>query len=278
MATPTSAIDDLLALLSPAEQAVMRDMILKNPTAKLALEEGMLMRKEYLGDGTSGDDAAVRAQAAADAAAKESADRIEAARVAAAAAHTAAANSNGSGDLSAITRQLTELNTNLTKQIDDLRKNVITTDKLPEYRGELLATTIRNADQAMQIRLSHEKEFPNEPFDIEKVNTFINEQATKHNRRFPDIKAAYDAMVGDKRVEARIAKGIADGLTAKRSADAASGASGGSSTPALSAGQELIRKARGEAGAQDHVVSMADKLRKIREARESREGGAEEVA
>jgi hypothetical protein len=71
MATPTSAIDDLRGLLSPDEQ-VLLNMLLKNEKAKGALDEGLTMRKEYLGEPVEGDDAARAA------AVKAAADKAEA--------------------------------------------------------------------------------------------------------------------------------------------------------------------------------------------------------
>jgi hypothetical protein len=252
MATPTSAIDDLRALLSPEEQVIL-GMLLKNDKAKLALDEGLTMRKEYLGDGSGGGDDAA-ASAAAEAA------RVEAARVEAA-------------DLSAITRQLADLNTSLTKQLDDFKKTVVTVDKLPEYRGELLTQTIKLSHEVARLEMQHKAEF-GEELNLDELNTYVEEQK-KVGRSFASITKAYEDKMSEKRVAKKIADGIADGLKNKRSADASTGASGGGGGTALSAGQELIRKAKGEAGAQDHIVSMADKLRQIREARESREGGAE---
>ena len=265
MATPTSAIDDLLGLLSPSEQTIIRETILKNDKAKQALEEGLSLRKEYLGPDDPAADEVARAATVKAAADKAIADRAEADRVAAAARAT-----NASPELSAITKQLADLNTSLTTRLADFEKKYVSVEKLPEYRGEILGITIKNADLLGQVRQQHATEFPTEPFDLEKLNTFVNDQL-KTGTRFPDIKHAYDAMVGEKRTEAKIAKGIADGIKNKKSGDGADAAAGGSSPAALSAGQELIRKAKGAEATPDHVLSFADKLRKIREAREGTE-------
>ncbi len=271
MATPTSAIDDLLGLLSPSEQVIMREIILKNDRVKTQLDEGLTMRKEYLGDETPGDEAA-RAAAVKAAADKAAADRAEADRVAA--ASRAAAGNNTSPDLSAITKQLSDLNNTLTTKLADLEKKVVTIDKLPEYRGEILGITIKQADLLGQVRAQHAAEFPTEPFELDKLNTFVNENQTK-GIRYPDIKAAYDAMMGEKRTEAKIAKGIAEGIKQKKSAESAGAAAGGDSTVALSPGQELLRKARGAESTGDHVLAFANKLKNIKESREAREGGVE---
>ena len=213
-----------------------------------------------------GDDEAQKAaakaaadKAAADAAAKVAAD-AEAARK--------AAVSSTPVDLSAITKQLSDLSASLDDRFKKLDERYVAADKLPAYRGEMLETTIRNAHQAMQIQLAHEKEFPNEPFDLNKVNEFLNEEGKK-GHKYQDLKSAYDAMVGEKRVEARIAKGIAEGMKQKKSAESVPGQSGPSG---LSPAQEAIKKARGEGG-ENNLTDISAKLRAIREAREQREAG-----
>ena len=268
MATPTNALDDLLGLLSPTEQAILRETVLKNDKAKLALEEGLTMRKEYLSDDTTTTTQTTQATTQQPTQATQQTQQTTQA--------SATTQSTGA-DLSAITAQLTALNQSISAKFGDLEKKVVTKDELPKLSGELLTATLLNADLMTQIRLQHEREFPNEPFDLKKVNDYINEQG-KVNRRFSNVKDAYDDMVREKRVEAKIAKGIEDGVKQKTSGQSASAASGGSGPAALSPAQELIRKQRGEGGAQDHIVSMADRLRRIREARESREGGADEMA
>jgi hypothetical protein len=272
MATPTSAIDDLLGLLSPDEAAVVRAVVLKNDKAKQALEEGLTMRKEYLGEPTEGDDAA---RAAAAAAAKAATDKAEADRLAAVAA--AAANGHSSVDLTSIAKQLGDLNNSLTSKLTDLEKKVVTKDELNKKLGDNLGLSIRNAHQAMSIELQHSREFPDEKFDLDKVNEYYNTEVKK-GRSFADLQAVYNEMYAEKRVEKKIADGIAEGVRNKKSADGATAAGGGSGTAGISAAQELIRKQRGDAGTSEHVVSFAEKLRKIREAREAREGGADEAA
>jgi hypothetical protein len=153
----------------------------------------------------------------------------------------------------------------------------VTKDELVKRLGDNLGLSIRNAHQAMSIELQHSKEFPDEKFDLDKVNEYFNAEVKK-GRAFKDLQAVYDEMYSEKRVAKRIADGIAEGVKQKKSNDGAAAAGGGSGTPALSPAQELIKKQRADGGSSDHVVSFAEKLRKIREAREAREGGAEAEA
>jgi hypothetical protein len=263
MATPTSPIDDLLGLFSTDEQAVIRAVVLKNDKARQQLEEGLTMRKEYLSD----EPLPVTPPIA------QAQPPVTATTTVVAPPST----TSSTVDLSAINQQLAALSESLNTRFSEFAKNVVTVDKLPQYRGELLETTLRNADQMTQIRNQHEREFPNEPFDLGKVNDYINTQS-QAGRKFSDIKSAYDDMVRDKRVEARIAAGIADGVKQKKSADGAGVAGGGSGVTALAPNQELIRKMRGDGGTDNHITTFADKLRRIKEARESREGGVEAEA
>lgn len=256
MATPTTALDDLLGLMTPDEQAIIRATILKNPQAKTALEEGMTMRKEYLSDEPP----------------VVTVPPVVVPPVATVTPPPVAA----AGDMSAVLKQLSDLNVNLAARdarIDKLEKNAVTLEKLPEYRTELLGLAIKSSHEVARLESTHEKEF-GESLDLDGLSAWIDEQK-KAGVGFSSITKAYEAKMMDKRIEKKIADGIAEGVKQKKSSESVPGQS---SVTAISAGQELMRKQRGESAGTDHVTGLAAKLAKIREAREAREGGVEAEA
>lgn len=248
--------EDLLKLLSPAARATLLAELEANEGARKVMEEGLTFRAAYLGGeeppAGSGEDEAAKA------AAKAEADRKEAERVEAAKRAAAASSGNGiSGDLKAISDQLSGLKTSL----DERFKNVVSKDDLPKLGEELLGRAIKNAHMVAKIERQHEKEF-GEELNLDELNKYLEEQV-KSGRTFRNMQEVYDAKMGEKRTEKKIADGIKEGLKQKKSADAVPGQS---SPAAGSSAQEAIRKARGEASG--NVNDYVSKLQKIRENRE----------
>jgi hypothetical protein len=252
-------LDDLFSLLSPSMKAALAEEFKTNGKAKEMVEQGLTFRAAYLEGEEPPPVEVPPIVPVVKTPAEIEAERVERARVAAA----AAGHGNGSADLRALTAELTSLKTTL----DEKLKNVITTDKLPTLRGQLLESTILNSVLAMKITSLHEKDF-GEELDMVKLNEHINE-AAKSGRVFPNIKVAYDDWTNERRVQKRIADGVAEGIKQKKSADAVPGQSG---PAAMSRAQAMIKKAAGES--QGNVNDYADELRKIREAREGVGEGA----
>lgn len=263
MSTTPTALDDLLSLLSPEEQAVIKITLLKNDKAKAMLDESLEVRKAWLEQQPP----VVTPPEPPTPVTPPTPPPVT----------PPAPAPPPTADLSAITRQLTELNTSLTGKLGAIEKDMVKKSDVNSYRGEILATAIKNADLTMQLRAQHAAEFPSEPFDLAKLQAHLDAKA-KEGRVFKDITEVYNDLYGEKRIQARIDKGIADGIKQKNSGAAATVASGGSGSTALSAAQQALKTYKGDGGTNDHVLSMADKLRKIREARESVEAGVQEAS
>jgi hypothetical protein len=256
-------LDDLFGLLSPEVKAALSAEFAKNAKAKEMVEQGLTFRAAYLeGDET---DAKTPEQLAAE---KAEADRIERERVERERierARVAAAGASGNGasaELKALTDQLTALNNTITEKF----KNVITRDQLPTLEGQVLEKAIVNASMVMEMKAHHKATF-GEDLDLAKLNTYLEEQK-KSGRSFGNIRAVYDDMMREKVIEKKIAEGIAEGIKQKKSADAVVGQA---SPAAVNPLTEAMRKLRGE---QTNVNDYAEKLRKIREAREGTGEGA----
>ena len=161
-----------------------------------------------------------------------------------------------------IMEELSSLNKSLDTRFSDFEKKVVTLDKVPEFRSQILASAIMTADDIMDIKASHKEEF-GETFDRNKFNEFLETQK-KANVIYPSIRAAYDAMVGEKRVEAKVAKAVAEAKKQMKSSAEVPGS--GSSTSALSPVQTIIREAKkgtgeGKTNAQKAAERLAEAVR-----------------
>jgi len=153
--------------------------------------------------------------------------------------------------------------------IETKLKNVVTTDKLPEYRAELLTLAIKSADDYASVRESHRAEF-NEPLDRNAFEKFVADSNTA-GVKFPSMSAAHDVFVKDKRVtaqaaaeKARIDAAVAEALKQARSAGTVPGQT---QTTSLSPAQQVIAKARATA-AGDNGESNAMRVAREMEALE----------
>lgn len=184
-----------------------------------------------------------------------------------------AAPSASSSEISAILAKLNEMNTSLASSIDsklaEFGKNVVTMDKLPAYRAEWMAASIKTADNYARIRESHRREF-NEDLDTDAFEKFVNEQSAAGIRYLDDapdtpnrrtgFQKAHDAYVQDRRVERRIAEGVAERAKAIKSAASVPGQS---QTTSTTAAMRVLEQARaGRPGAdKSNAMAAAERLR-----------------
>jgi hypothetical protein len=160
---------------------------------------------------------------------------------------------------------LGELSNLVNTRFTEFEKKVITVDKLPEYEGKMLARTIKTAHEIARIESTHEREF-NEPLDLEKFNNWYEEQK-KAGANFGTIPMAYSAWVSDRRTEAKIAKGIEDGLKAKRSSESVPAQT---TAVALSPAQQVLHDARKTSATEgkSNAVKAAERLAQLQRERE----------
>jgi hypothetical protein len=157
--------------------------------------------------------------------------------------------------------------------IDDRFKNVVTMDKINELGanvvGQAATQALRQADEIFTIRDTHRREF-NEDWnraEFEKFVTDNQDPATKRNR-YPTLTDAYNAMVAEKRIAAKIATGIADGVKQKTSGATVPGQT---TSSALSPAQQVMAKAKaaatGNADGKSNIQSAIDRLAAMEAAR-----------
>lgn len=101
---------------------------------------------------------------------------------------------------------------NFTKQVNSIFER-----KVSEVTPGLLGTTTKNADEIYTIRRASEKEF-NKELDTVALTKFVDD-ARKTGKTYGSYVDAYNDFVNEDRVQARIAKGIKDGLVAKANSE-----------------------------------------------------------
>lgn len=186
-----SLLDELAGVLSPEQIAKI------NGNPKLA---GRFTKVVELEDLYYGDDEAYRAAAPAPAAA------AAAAAAAPPTARETPTNDSGIGQMvQGILKRLDK-----TVTADNIEETVTkVVEKLaPKFVGAAAAQGTRNADELNRIYIGHKSEF-GEDFDSTKFDTFIAAQR-EAGVQYRSVTDAYNAMVGDKRVEARVEKGVND--------------------------------------------------------------------
>jgi hypothetical protein len=226
------------------------------------LSEGERLYRFYTGDEELEDTtAADKAKADAE---KAAAEKAEADRRAAATT-TTTSTSAAPVDTNTLLREMGNL---LNTRLGEFEKKVITVDKLPQYEGALLTKTLKMAHETMLVTDSHQKEF-NEPLDLEKFNNWYEEQS-KQGVRYPSISKAHDFYVQDKRIEAKIAAGIAEGVKAKQSSTSVPAQT---TSVSLSPAQQVLHDARKSSATEgkSNAVRAAERLAKLAQARESGE-------
>lgn len=176
---------------------------------------------------------------------------------------TTTSSNTGADGMAAILAKLDGLRTD----IDTRLKDVVTVDKLPGYRAEMLAHAIKAADDYATVRESHRSEF-SEPLDRTAFEKFVADQKAA-NIAYPTMSAAHDAFVKDKRVtaaaaaeKARTEAAIAE---AKKQWESAARVPGQTQSTAVSAAQQVMAKARAGSGggAETAAVRVARQLEEL---------------
>ena len=234
------------------------------------LVEGERLYRFYTGDEELEDDTGTRA-AAERAAAEKAAAEAKAAADAAAAARAmttttttpAATSTSAPVDTKAL---LAELSTMLDARLKALTEKVVTTDKLPESEGKLLTRTLKLSLEMAQIESTHEKEF-GEQLDLDKFNGWYEEQR-KAGSSYGSVPQAYNAYVAERRIDAKIKAGIAEGLKAKASSTAVPAQT---TSQALAPAQQILRDARKPTATEgkSNAVKAAERLAALQQERES---------
>ena len=248
-------LEDVLALLSPEEATAVRAKIAANPQLAVRDRQMTELFSIYLGEEPAPAVAPVPDPVAAPAPAV-AAPYIPAVPGGPAAPVTApvvpvAAAAASAGD-SIILERLNALNTTLDTRLADIEKKFVPVDKLPAYRSEMLAASIKAADDYATVRESHRAEF-NEPLDRNAFEAFVAEQSTA-GVRFKDMKAAHDLYVMEKRTNKKITDGIAAGTKQAKSGAAVPGQT---QAVAMSAALQVMAKARAGAPGNDKTNAMA---------------------
>lgn len=255
-----SIIEQLMATMSPEEQAIVKAKIVANP--KIAADDAFTTNLFGLYQGAEGTTVEEPVTPPTVAPVIHTPTVPGSASAAAAtAATTASTNDNRQ-----VLELLGNLNATLETRFKALDDKFVTVANLPTLEGQVLSKSIKNAYLASRIERKHHEEF-NEDLNLDDVATYIEAQR-KLGVGFADIEKAHDAMVAEKRVEAKITKGIAEGVKQKTSASTVPGVSSGSS---LSPAQQVIAKAKaGENnGTKTSAMIAAERLSKLSDARES---------
>lgn len=231
-------LEQLMALMTPEEQASIKAKIAANP--QIAADDAYTTNLFGIFKGIDEGTPAATEPPAAAAAVHVPTVPSAAAPPAAAAVSTPVAVA---GDNAAILAALSKLSTS----IDDRFKNVVTADQLPKLGAELvnnaIAHSLRQSDELATIRETFRDEFPGEKFDKAAFEKFVLDAQDPVSKRskYNTLTDAFDAMVAQKRMDAKIATGIADGVKQKTSSATVPGQTQSTS---LSPAQQVIQKAK----------------------------------
>ena len=268
-----SVLEDLMAVLTPEERAIVQAKIDPKLVARDKKNDELFGYWTAIDSGTT-----TETPAAATTTPATTETHTPALPSAAATTTTPAVTTTPAAsavDNSAILAALTSLKSS----IDDRFKNVLTMDKVNEMGANLVnqaaTQALKQADEIFTIRDTHQREF-SEPFDRAVFEKFVTDAAdptTKRNR-YATLTDAYNAMVSEKRVNAKIAKGIADGT---KQVNSGRDVPGQTTSTALSPAQQVMAKARSESagGGKTNLQKAIDQL-EIRD-RANRDNGSAAV-
>ena len=217
-------LDELLNTLTEPDRPAMREMLTRNPGLASQLSNQQTIYRAFV----DGDPAAVAA-AAARSTATGMATNMTNTNPAATdpAATTASTHATVPPNLT-----LDQLNTLLNERISGIysspqfaaaveaRAKEIATQQFNSERGNLIGAGAEVADQLYSIRATHSREF-NEELDSGKFKEFFLQNGSRYGNQ---LLPAYDAFVSERRIQARIDKGISEGLAARATSDVPGGA------------------------------------------------------
>ncbi len=210
---PIKELEDLLGTVTDAADRAMLETILeRNPeTQRLTIEQRELYRALV-----DGDSAAI--------------GRIEqreaAARAAAAARTQTATSATTTQQPSSVAFDLAQLEAAVTRtMMEKFRPQLETQQSYIEEVAtraaqavadklgpQLLAQATNTADSIYSIRSSHQAEF-GEPLDTTKFTEYLD--APENKNRYASLAAAHDAFVQQRRIDKKIADGVAAGVAAR---------------------------------------------------------------
>lgn len=264
-----SIIEQLTDLLDADGKAKLATVLAANP--KVAVDDRRM--SELFGIYLGADDTPASASEPAAAATHTPALPAAAATTSAPAPASSATAPNP--ELKSILDTLTGLKTS----IDERFKNVVTMDKVNELGAQLLNTAtaraLKQADEISLIRETNRKEFGMEmdravfekfvtdaEFEVEDPNTHVKVKRNKYST----LTDAYNAMVSQQRIDAKIAAGIAEGVKQKTSGATVPGQT---TSSALSPAQQVIAKAKKDAATAggtglQNLIARAEALDKAR--------------
>jgi hypothetical protein len=239
MATKT-LFDELDEILT-AEDKLALQILKKNPTLATRLEDGDRLLKMYLEANPEPEVPATPPPAPTTPPVARPAVPT-----------TAAAPALGLDDISKL------LDTKLT----ELRKEFVPAAELDKRAADVIGTSLRLNHELSRIENAHQKEF-NEELDLGALETYA-----KEHPGFKSMTEVHNAMVAEKRIEARIKAGVDAGVKQKLSNASVPAQTKGS---ALTPAQEVLAKARASASGEgkSNAVAAAEKLAKMVRDRES---------
>ncbi len=181
-----------------------------------------------------------------------------------------AAPAPGTSDSNAILSKLTELSTSIDTKLAELDKRYVPVTKLGEYRADILASSIKAADDYATVRETHRAEF-GKPLDRDAFEKFVTDQTTA-GVKFTNMKAAHDSFVQEERINLRVQNGIAEGVRTKTSAATVPGQT---QSVAMSPALQVLAKQRegAKTGDRANAAAAAERLAAMVHARDNG-GGA----
>lgn len=244
-----SIIEQLTDLLDADGKAKLATLLAANP--KVAVDDRRM--SELFGIYLGADDTPASASTSEPAAAATHTPALPAAAATTSAPAPASSATAPNPELKSILDTLTGLKTS----IDERFKNVVTMDKVNELGAQLLNTAtaraLKQADEISLIRETNRKEFGVEmdravfekfvtdaEFEVEDPTTHVKVKRNKYST----LTDAYNAMVSQQRIDAKIAAGIAEGVKQKTSGATVPGQT---TSSALSPAQQVMAKEKAKA-------------------------------
>jgi len=162
----------------------------------------------------------------------------------------------------------------LKSSVESRLANVITKDDVPKLGADLAATAaaqaLRQSNELAVIRETFRDEFPGEKFDSAAFEKFVldAQDATTKRNKYPTLTDAFNAMVGQKRIDKSVATQVADQVKQKLSGTTVPGQT---TSTALSPAQQVIAKAKkdGASGGGTNLQNLIDRAAQLERSREA---------